>query len=75
LSKKSSQHVSAALKSWAVTENWSARTANARNTFEARFLKQAGGDPKRAEMYRRAYYIDLGRKSAAARAARRGDAA
>jgi hypothetical protein len=53
--------------SWAKTPNRSARTANGRAAFEQRFLDAAGGDPVRAASLRRAYYLDLSRKSAKAR--------
>lgn len=58
-------------KSWAQTENRTARTANARTAFENRFLEEAGGDPKRAESARKAYYLALAQKSAQARQRRR----
>jgi hypothetical protein len=66
------QHQIAAHKSWALTENRSARTRNARNTFEDKFLAEAGGDPKRAASARKAYFLELARKSAQARARRKG---
>jgi hypothetical protein len=34
---------------------------------DQKFLDQAGGDPVRAEHYRKAFYANLARKSAAAR--------
>jgi hypothetical protein len=61
--------------SWANTENRSARTANARRAFDAKFLEQAGGDPQRAEHLRKAHYARLALKSAQARRRRGGDAA
>jgi hypothetical protein len=57
----------AAFTSWSQTEDRSARTAPARAALEEKFLREAGGDPKRAEAARRAYYLRLGRKSAQAR--------
>jgi hypothetical protein len=57
----------AAHDSWARTSNRSARTANARKAFENRFLVEAGGDPKRAESLRKAYFARLALKSARAR--------
>jgi hypothetical protein len=53
--------------SWANTEDRTARTANGRAAMDQKFLDQAGGDPVRAEHYRKAYYANLARKSAAAR--------
>jgi hypothetical protein len=53
--------------SWARTEDRAARTANGRAAMNQKFLDQAGGDPVRAEHYRKAYYANLARKSAAAR--------
>jgi hypothetical protein len=61
----------AAYKSWAKTSDRTARTANARNAFENRFLAKAGGDPKRAEALRKAFYLELAQKSANARKRRR----
>lgn len=60
----------AAHESWAKTEDRSARTAPARRALEQKFLSQAGGDPKRAENLRKAYYARLALKSAQARRAR-----
>ena len=57
----------AAHTSWANTDNRSARTANARAGLEAKFLREAGGDPVRAESLRKAYYARLALKSVAAR--------
>lgn len=65
----------AAHDSWAQTEDRPARTANARKAFEDRFLAEAGGDPKRAEHLRKAYFARLALKSAQARRRRGGDAA
>ncbi|MGN7701160.1 hypothetical protein [Cellulosimicrobium sp. 22601] len=53
--------------SWANTEDRTARTAPARRALEARFLAEAGGDPKRAENLRRAHFQRLALKSARAR--------
>jgi hypothetical protein len=65
----------AAHESWAQTENRTARTAKGRRALEDKFLAEAGGDPKRAESLRRAYYARLALKSAQARRRRGGDAA
>jgi hypothetical protein len=59
--------------SWANTIDRTARTAPARKAADARFLEQAGGDPKRAEAYRRAFYKELTIKSLRARAARKAE--
>ncbi len=58
--------------SWANTSDRAARTANARRALEDKFLEQAGGDPKRAEHLRKAYYARLALKSAQARRLRSG---
>ena len=63
----------AAHDSWARTEDRSARTANARQALEAKFLAAAGGDPRRAESLRRAYFARLALKSAQARRRRGGN--
>jgi len=57
--------------SWGNTTDRSARTAPARAALEAKFLEQAGGDPKRAEHLRKAHYLRLSLKAAQARRARR----
>jgi hypothetical protein len=57
----------AAHRSWARTDDRSARTANARAGLEQKFLDQAGGDPVKAEHLRKAYYAELALKSAQAR--------
>lgn len=62
----------AAHESWARTENRPARTAAARRALEQKFLDEAGGDPKRAESLRSAYYARLAFKSAQARRRRGG---
>lgn len=64
----------AAHESWANTEDRPARTANARRAFDDKFLKQAGGDPKRAEHLRKAHYARLALKSARARRKQSGAA-
>jgi hypothetical protein len=64
-------HQIAAYKSWANTPNRTARTANARNALDNKFLAEADGDPKRAEAARKAYYLELALKSAKARKRRR----
>jgi hypothetical protein len=56
--------------SWGNTEDSTQRTAPARNALEAKFLAEAGGDPKRAESIRKAYYAKLAFESAKARKAR-----
>lgn len=63
----------AAHDSWAKTENRSARTAKARQAFQDRFLTEAGGDPKRAEHLRKAFYARMALKSAQTRRRRGGD--
>lgn len=60
----------AAHESWAHTADRSARTANARAAHDAKFLKQADGDPVRAEHLRKAYFARLALKSAQARSRR-----
>lgn len=60
--------------SWANTTDRAKRTAPARAALEAKFLKEAGGDPVRAEHLRKAYYQRLALKSAQSRRARRGAA-
>lgn len=62
----------AAHTSWGNTTDRTARTAKARNTFEEKFLAEAGGDPKRAESLRKAYFARLALKSAQARRRRGG---
>ena len=57
----------AAHLSWANTEDRSARTAPGRRALDEKFLEQAGGDPKRAEHLRRAYFQRLALKSAQSR--------
>ncbi len=57
----------AAEQSWANTTNRTARTARARAAHDAKFLEQAGGDPVRAEHFRRAHYARLSLKSAQSR--------
>lgn len=60
-------HQIAAHKSWAKTPNRNARTANARDAFEQKFLDEADGDPKRAESLRKAHYLEMAQKSAESR--------
>ncbi len=62
-------------ESWARTENRSARTLPARMAAEARFLKLADGDPKRAESLRQAHYKRMALKSAQVRRRRNEGAA
>jgi len=47
-------------KSWTNTVDRTARTANARNALEDKFLREADGDPKRAENIRKAHYKAYG---------------
>lgn len=58
--------------SWANTADRSARTANGRRAFEEKFLAEAGGDPKRAESLRKAYFARLALKSAQSRRRKSG---
>lgn len=58
----------AAHKSWANTDDRTARTAKARAARDAKFLEEAGGDPVRAASLRAAYFARLSLKSAQARA-------
>lgn len=53
--------------SWANTEDRSARTAPARRALEEKFLREAGGDPRRAEHLRKAYFQRLALKSVQSR--------
>jgi hypothetical protein len=62
-------------KSWANTQDRPERTAKGRRAFENKFLIEAGGDPKRAESLRKAYFARLALKSAQARRRRAGGAA
>jgi hypothetical protein len=62
----------AAHESWARTPDPTARTANARQAFEDKFLDQAGGDPVKAEHLRRAHYLRMALASAKARRRRGG---
>lgn len=57
----------AAHDSWANTENRSARTAPARRALEEKYLREADGDPVRAEHLRKAHYARLSLKSAQSR--------
>jgi hypothetical protein len=54
-------------ESWANTKDRTARTAPGRAALDQKFLDQAGGDPKRAESLRKAYYARLAYQSAKAR--------
>ena len=58
--------------SWAKTDDRAARTANARGAADQRFLDQAGGDPVKAQHLRKAFYLDIARKSAQARRRKAG---
>ncbi len=53
--------------SWANTTDRTARTAAARRGLDAKFLREAGGDPVRAENLRKAHYASMTLKSAKAR--------
>ena len=57
----------AAHTSWGRTVNRTERTAPARAGLEAKFLREADGDPKRAESLRKAHYQRMALKSAKAR--------
>lgn len=57
----------AAHESWARTDDRAARTAKARAALDQKFLDQAGGDPLRADHYRKAHFARLALKSAQAR--------
>lgn len=57
----------AAHTSWANTVNRTERTAPARAGLEAKFLREADGDPQRAESLRKAHYQRLALKSVRAR--------
>lgn len=70
---RSLQATAAVHTSWGRTQDRTARTANARNAFENKFLAEADGDPKRAESLRKAYFARLALKSAQARRRRSGD--
>ncbi len=72
--QKSLRGKKGAYTSWANTTDRPARTRNAREAFEKRFLTKADGDPQRAEAMRKAVYADLALKSAQARARRKGAA-
>jgi hypothetical protein len=63
----------AAHDSWAQTEDWTARTRNAREAFEAGFLEEADGDELRAQSLRKAHFARMALKSAQARRRRGGD--
>ncbi len=66
-SERSQRARLASLTSWANTENRSARTAPARRGLEEKFLREAGGDPLRAEALRKAHFARLAYRSARAR--------
>lgn len=53
--------------SWANTEDRSARTAPGRQALEEKFLREAGGDSKRAESLRKAHFQRLALLSAKSR--------
>jgi hypothetical protein len=63
-------------RSWANTENRSARTSKGRRAFEQKFVIEAKGDLERAESLRKEFYARLALKSAQVRRRRAdGDAA
>lgn len=62
----------AAHESWANTPNRTTRTQPGRDALDARFLREAGGDPQRAESLRKAHFKRLALKSAQARRKNRG---
>lgn len=62
----------AAHESWAATLDRTARTAPARRGLDEKFLREAGGDPKRAEHLRKAHFQRLALKSAQARRRKKG---
>lgn len=57
----------AAHTSWGNTEDRSARTLPGRRGLDAKFLREAEGDPARAESLRRAHFQRMALKSARAR--------
>jgi len=54
-------------RSWAQTDDRSARTAPARAALEQKWLDLAGGDTQKAASLRKAFYAELAAKSARAR--------
>jgi hypothetical protein len=64
----------AANLSWANTPDRTARTAKARRAADDRFLRMAGGDPKRAESLRKAHYQKMTIARLEKRAARKRQA-
>lgn len=60
----------AAHKGWAECEDRTARTRPGREALEAKFVREAGGDPVRAASLRKAYYKRLAAKSVASRRAK-----
>ena len=63
------------LTSWANTKDRTARTAPGRAALEARFLREAEGDPIRAAVIRKLFYKRLALKSVQARKARQSPGA
>lgn len=57
----------AAHVSWANTTDRSARTAPARRALDEKFLREAEGDPVRADHLRRAHFARMALRSAQAR--------
>ena len=68
---RSLRHAMAAHESWAQTQDRTARTAPGRRAADARFLKLAGGDVKRAQSLRQAHYLRMHQKSLAVRLAQK----
>jgi hypothetical protein len=62
----------AAHESWARTDDRPARTAPARAALDEKFLREADGDPVKAEHLRKAYFARLAFRSAQSRRAKRG---
>jgi hypothetical protein len=57
---------------WAKCEDRTAATAPARQALEDKFLREADGDPKRAENLKRAHYQRAALKSSVARRKAKG---
>jgi hypothetical protein len=56
-----------AYSKWAQCEDRTAATAPARAALQQKFLDQAGGDPVRAESFRKAHYTRMALRSAQSR--------
>lgn len=70
-SERSMRAKLAAHTSWGNTVNRTSRTAPARKALDEKFLREAEGDPVRAEHIRKAYYLRLALKSAQVRRQKR----